>query len=82
MTMQMIASCTNIMLYKWQRIKLMCNEKDLPRCVAPVLWNDQAFSGVEKSGNGSYQTCTCIECTLWSGLRTDCSPSSLKAFTE
>ena len=30
MTMQMIASCTNIMLYKWQRIKVMCNEKDLP----------------------------------------------------
>ena len=54
MTMQMIASCTNIMLYKWQRIKVMCNEKDLPRCVAPMLWNEQALSGISKSKSRSY----------------------------
>ena len=54
MTMQMIASCTNIMLYKWQRIKFMCNEKDLPRCVAPMLWNEQALSGIRKSESRSY----------------------------
>ena len=54
MTMQMIASCTNIMLYKWQRIKVMCNEKDLPRCVAPMLWNEQALSGISKSKSRSH----------------------------
>ena len=54
MTMQMIASCTNIMLYKWQRIKVMCNEKDLPSCVAPMLWNEQALSGIRKSESRSY----------------------------
>ena len=79
MTMQMIASCTHIMLYKWQRTKFVCNEKDLPRCVAPMLWNEQALSGIRKSESRSYLRN--LKYKLWN-FRKDRLFRNLKPFTE